>query len=376
MTAPSVLIDATCVPRSRGGVGRYVDSVIPALVGLGAQITVVCQEHDTDLFRASGASVVAAPARVNRVLHRLIWEQTFLPALARRLQIDVIHSPHYTFPVLTRLPRVVTLHDMTFFSLPDLHSPVKKIFFKAWIHLSRILRLTVVTPSQATADEYVRVTGATPSDVVVALLGYDAEQFHRPSEQSIESFRTAHQLPSGWVAFLGTLEPRKNIPTLIAGYRNAMGDRTQASRPALLLAGGDGWDHEIEPAITRAVLDGFDVRKLGYLPLTELSAFLGGAAVVAYPSLGEGFGLPVLEAMATGACVLTTRRLAIPEIGGDAVEYTEVSVEAISQSLRALVADPNRCRELREAGIQRSHSFTWASTAGKHQDAYRRALRS
>lgn len=374
MTAPSVLIDATSVPRSRGGVGRYVDSVIPALVAIGARITVVCQQHDVDLFQASGAAVVAAPARVNRVLHRLIWEQTSLPALAHRLNVDVIHSPHYTFPIFVRLARVVTVHDMTFFSLSELHSTVKKLFFKTWIHLSRLLNLVVVTPSQATADEYLRVTKAQRSRVVVALLGYDSQQFHRPDFHSVEAFQATHGLSSGWIAFLGTLEPRKNVPALISGYQRAMRGVPADDRPPLLLAGGAGWDQNVEPAIRLAVQNGFDVRKLGYVPLADLSAFLGGSLVVAYPSLGEGFGLPVLEAMATGACVLTTRHLALPEIGGDAVEYTDDSGEAIGAGLSALLQNQTRREELSIAGLRRSHSFTWEATAHVHQAAYELAL--
>ena len=111
----------------------------------------------------------------------------------------------------------------------------------------------------------------------------------------------------------------------------------------------------------------------GHLPIEVLSGFLGGAELVAYPSLGEGFGLPVLEAMACGAPVLTTKRLALPEVGGDAVAYTGVGAGDIAESLEQLLGDPARRAELAAAGLERSKEFTWAASAEAHLRAYRQA---
>jgi glycosyltransferase involved in cell wall biosynthesis len=117
------------------------------------------------------------------------------------------------------------------------------------------------------------------------------------------------------------------------------------------------------------------VRRPGYLPVEQLAALLGGADVVAYPSLGEGFGLPVLEAMACGAPVLTTRRLALPEIGGDAVAYTEPDPASIAAALASLLDDPERRKALSAAGIDRAATFTWDACAAAHVLAYERAAR-
>jgi glycosyltransferase involved in cell wall biosynthesis len=116
------------------------------------------------------------------------------------------------------------------------------------------------------------------------------------------------------------------------------------------------------------------VIRAGYLPLGELSGFLGGAAVVAYPSLGEGFGLPVLEAMAAGAAVLTTRRLAIPEVGGDAVAYCGIEAEDIAAGLLELLDDPARRAELSAAAQRRAKEFSWAASAVLHRQAYGNAV--
>jgi glycosyltransferase involved in cell wall biosynthesis len=139
--------------------------------------------------------------------------------------------------------------------------------------------------------------------------------------------------------------------------------------PPLVLSGSRGWDEEAAQRLD-ALTPADGVIEAGYLPLDELPAFLGGARVVAYPSLGEGFGLPVLEAMACGAAVLTTRRLSIPEVGGDAVAYTEPDARSIAEALGRLLDEPERRAELSGAALRRSHEFTWAACARVHLDAY------
>jgi glycosyltransferase involved in cell wall biosynthesis len=370
----TVLVDATSLPPDRGGVGRYLDGIIPALAALGAPVTVVCKPGDAEHFRASGLPVLTAPASTVSTARRFVWEQLSLPGLARRAGAVAIHSPHYTFPLFTRRARIVTVHDLTFFSHPELHSLVKRLFFRTWVRLSRLLRTTVVAPSEATAAEFVRITGARADSVVVALHGYDRSHFHEPSATEIAAFAGTLQPPADrWIAFLGTLEPRKNVVALVEAFQAATGAIAPADRPALLLAGGPGWDTAIEPAVAAAVARGFDVRTSGYLPLGDLAGFLGGAELVAYPSLGEGFGLPVLEAMATGACVVTTRELALPEVGGDAVAYTDTDAASIAASLTRLLGDPGERRRLGEAAVARASEFTWERCARSHTEAYDRA---
>ena len=143
-------------------------------------------------------------------------------------------------------------------------------------------------------------------------------------------------------------------------------------RSVLVLAGAPGWDPGVEPAVA-AVPAGMTVLRPGHLPVELLPGLLGGAQVVAYPSLGEGFGLPVLEAMACGAAVLTTRKLSLPEVGGDAVAYTGTGAGDIAAALSELLDDPVRRAELAGEAVQRASQFTWAASAAAHQVAYDRA---
>jgi glycosyltransferase involved in cell wall biosynthesis len=140
-----------------------------------------------------------------------------------------------------------------------------------------------------------------------------------------------------------------------------------------VLAGGSGWDDTIDAAVAE-VPPHLQVLRPGYLRFSDLPGYLGGAVLVAYPSHGEGFGLPVLEAMACGAPVLTTQRLSLPEVGGDAVAYTEPDPASIAAALGALLDDPDRRARLGAAGHERSLEFTWAASAEAHLAAFRRAL--
>jgi len=369
-----VLVDATAVPADRGGVGRYVDGLIAALHDVQAGLAIVCQRADAERYGriAPEARVVAGPAAIAHRPARLAWEQTGLPLVAEQVEADVVHSPHYTMPLRSGRPVVVTIHDATFFTEPTLHSTVKGTFFRSATRTAVRRAARVVVPSKATRDEVIRVLDADATTIDVAYHGVDPRTFRRPSDA--EKQRVQARLGLGgrpYLAFLGMLEPRKNVPGLIRGWVTAFADREDA--PALVLAGGSGWDDHVDEAVAH-VPSHLRVLRPGYLRFTDLPGYLGGARIVTYPSHGEGFGLPVLEAMACGAPVLTTARLSLPEVGGDAVAYTEPDAESIGAALTALYDDADRRAALSAAGHERSLEFTWAASAEAHLASYLRAL--
>ena len=368
-----VLVDATDVPADRGALGRYVDGLIGALGSAGTDLAVVCQRADEERYGrlAPGATVVAGPAALGHRSARLAWEQSGLPVVAQQVNADVIHMPHYSMPLRPGRPTVVTIHDVTFFTEPEHHSTATAMFYKSAIRSATRRATRLIVPSNATRDELVRVLGVDPARIDVAYHGVDHRLFHRPEPRQITRVSARlglHGKP--YVAFLGSLEPRKNVAALIRGWAGAVADL--AEPPALVLGGGGGWSDEVDAAVS-AIPPHLRLCRPGYLPFADLPGFLGGSLLVAFPSRGEGFGLPVLEAMACGAAVLTTHRTSLPEVGGQAVAYTEPDPDSIKVALRALLDDPERRATLGAAGYARAQEFTWAASAAAHVASYKRA---
>jgi glycosyltransferase involved in cell wall biosynthesis len=372
----NVLFDATAVPVDRRGVGRYVDSLIPAFAGSEVAIRVVCRPADVPHYsELSGQPAIGASGLTDRRVTRLVWEQLGLPRIAHRTKPDVLHSPHYTHPLAVRgLPLAVTLHDATFFTDPGLHTRTKGPFFRTASKLALRRADACIVPSQASADELAEHAAARPDQLQVAHLGVDDTVFRPPAAEQVRAVRASLGLAESqqYLAFLGTIEPRKNVAALIRGWSRAFADRPDA--PALVIAGGAGWQDDEVVAATEAVPGSLRLIRPGYLPLEQLAGLLGGAMVVAYPSLGEGFGLPVLEGMACGAAVLTTRNLALAEVGGEAVAYTDVDADSIGQALVELAENPDRRAELGRAGLARSGMFSWTACAQAHVRAYHLAI--
>jgi glycosyltransferase involved in cell wall biosynthesis len=370
--APRVLVDATAVPADRGGVGRYVDGLLAALGSAGADLAIVCQRADAERYSAMApqAAVVPGPAAIAHRPARLAWEQTGLPLVAQQLAAEVVHSPHYTMPLRVGIPVVVTIHDATFFTSPEAITAVKGTFYRSATRTALRRATRVIVPSKATRDELIRVLDADPTVIDVAYHGVDPQLFHPPTDAERARVAARLGLRGSYVAFLGVLEPRKNVPALIRGWVEAVTWRDDP--PALVLAGGSGWDEEVDAAIAD-VPSHLRVVRPGYLRFADLPGFLGGATVVAFPSHGEGFGLPVLEAMACGTPVLTTQRLSLPEVGGDAVAYTEPDAASIGASLSALLDDAARRQMLSDAALARAREFTWQASAEVHLASYARA---
>lgn len=369
-----VLVDATDVPTDRGALGRYVDGLIGALPVTGIDVAVACQRADEERYGrlAPGATIVAGPVGLGHRTERLAWEQNGLPFVAAQVRADVIHMPNYSIPLHPGLPTVVTIHDLSFFTDPERYTPFSAVSLKSVTKTAAREATRLIVPSYATRDELVRVLSIDPGKIDVAYHGVDHRLFHRPDEIQVSRVTARlglHGRP--YVAFLGSLTPRKNAPSLVSGWAMAVAD--MAEPPALVLAGGGGWSPELDEAVAR-VPPHLRLVRPGYLPFADLPGFLGGSVVVAAPSRGEGFGLPVLEAMACGAPVLTTHRTSLPEVGGDAVAYTEPDADSIAVALRALLDDPERRTTLGEAGYARAQDFTWAASAAAHAASYKKAV--
>lgn len=355
-----VALDASAIPDPPGGAGRYV-------LALAAELS---RRHDVDLTVVSRVgdagrwpAPVAAKAPAVRPV-RLGWEQVGLPRVVRDLRVDVHHGPHYTTPLALGLPSVVTIHDLSFFTHPEWHQRTKVAFFRAAIRTSARHAAALIAVSQATADLLAqRVRPRAPVHVVPH--GVDHSRYC-PDGAGDAAALTRTGVIEPYIAFVGTLEPRKDVPTLIRAF-----DRIAGSQPdlTLVLAGARGWGGDAVDAAIAAAAHGDRVQTTGYLPEDDLPALLRRAAAVAYPSLEEGFGLPVLEALACGAPVVTTEGTVMEEVAAGAAFLTPPGDDF--RLAGALEAALEGDAERRELGFKVAARHTWEASAAGHADVYR-----
>jgi len=340
-------------------------------------VTLVARRPDAGRWTAleAGRGGVLAVAPSARPL-RLAWEQLRLPAVLARARPDVHHGPHYTMPERARVPVVVTVHDCTFFDHPEWHQRSKVLVFRRAIKVAARRAAAIVCVSAATAERLAAHCDVR-GPVVVAPHGVDLTRF-RPDEPAAGSDAAALGAlgvdPSRpFVAFVGTIEPRKGVPELVGAFDRVAGRHPDA---VLVLAGQTGWGGAAtERALSAAAHVGRVVRT-GYVPDEAVPALLRRATVVAYPSFEEGYGLPALEALACGAPLVTTAGTAMAELAdGAAVLVGAGDTAGLAGALDAALGgqDAGATGGRRARGLAVAAGHTWAASAARHLTAYRLA---
>ena len=381
-----VAIDVSAVHSTSGGVLRYVDGLVRNLPSLGVELLLVDQRVragsvEGRLFSAVGQTTVIGRAPKSPAA-RLVWEQLALARLVGQLgDVTVLHSPHYTMPRVgarvsgggstrrggraRRVASVVTIHDLTFFTLPHLHAPSKKRFFRSAIRYAATHADALVCVSDRTASllqQHVDVR----VPVVVAPHGIDTSRFQgtSPSNREFDAeilARLGVRLP--YVLSVGTIAPHKNIGALLQAFDQVR--RRPGMSELTLVVGGNSWPgawEAVEQWSTPAV------NRIGFVADEALPALYRNAAVFVYPSFEEGFGLPVLEALACGAPVVTTAGSVMADVAGaHAVTVDTTSLTAIADGI-AQCLEPSFGEAADRIGY--AHGFTWENSAVKHRDAY------
>lgn len=372
MSGPLQLsIDVSAVPEQPGGVGRYVSALVETM-GRRDDLDLTLTARASDLVRWSSA---APRARVIGVAPdprpmRLIWEQTRLSRMLGNLGVAVHHSPHYTMPEAAVLPRVVTVHDLTMFDHPEWHERSKAVFFRRAVRVAAAHADVIVCVSHATAQRL--STWCTPvGEVMVIPHGVDHSRF-RPSAGTEVAPLDALGIHQPYVGFLGTIEPRKDVPTLVRAF-----DKMCPAHPGLTLviAGTPAWgEPELDKSISEARHAGRIVR-LGYVDEAIIPDLLRQAAAIAYPALEEGFGLPVLEALACGAPLVTTASTVMEELAdGAALLFEPGDSDGLAGALDMAVRRDAGLEARRDRGLVVAERYTWEASATAHVSAYRVAL--
>ena len=363
-------LDVSAVPARPGGAGHYTFALAQGLAARpGVTLTLVARRDDAARWEPVGARHLRPDVPSSRP-GRLAFEQVGLPALLRSAAVGVHHGPHYTMPARSPVPCAVTIHDCTFFDHPEWHLRTKAAFFRRAIRRAARDAGVLVCVSQVTAER-LHANCPVRAPVVVAPHGVDHARFSpaEPGPGADAAAMAGLGLPTDrpYVAFVGTLEPRKGVAPLVAAF-----DALAASRPdlVLVLAGQTGWGMaETERALAEA-RHGQRIIRTGYLPDPVVPALLRQAAVVAYPAQEEGFGLPALEALACGAPLVTTEGTAMAELAdGAALLVPPGTVGPLAEALAAaLDAGPGTDRRAR--GLRVAAARTWDASVTEHLRAY------
>jgi len=370
-----VLIDLTQVPAGRMGIGSYAENLLAQFETVAPQIafTAVLQSDDEPLRAAipSRFRVLEVPAALCRLLPlRLGLEQILLPFLAWRYRADVIHSLHYSMPMLSgSAQRVVTMHDMTAYVLPHMHPWVKGTYMRVFIRHAATRADHLIFVSASALEECRKWFGLPLRNATVIHHG-KSDAFHsQGSEDELAQVRSRYRLPNEYLLYLGTLEPRKNIPLLLHAFAELTRRHPEAR---LVIAGKKGWYFD-EIFHTAENLDLADrVLFTGYVDEADKPALMRGASLFLYPSLHEGFGIPVLEAMASGVPTIAGNRTSIPEIAGDgALLIDPESLPELSNALELLYSNREARGRLAAKGLEQAAKFSWKKTAEETAAVYR-----
>jgi glycosyltransferase involved in cell wall biosynthesis len=372
-----VLLDVSAVPAQPVGAGVYTVELARGLGRLDdVELVLLTRRGDAARWGewAPGATIVAEVPDARPA--RLAWEQTRAPSVADRHDVAVWHGPHYSMPVRLGVPAVVTIHDLTFFDHPEWHERAKVLFFRRMIRAAAARAAALVCVSEFTAQR-LRAVCAPAGSTTVIPHGVDHDRFHPAADAAADAvgdraLLAAHGIREPFIGFVSTLEPRKNVPGLVRAFAAIAAEHPEVQ---LVLGGGAGWGLEAVRQAIEASGVATRIARPGRLSDAAVAALYRRAAVVAYPSFAEGFGLPALEALACGAPLVTSTGSALGEVVGDAaITAAPGDDAALADALRAALA-PSTATRLRAAGPARAHAFRWETSVAAHVACYKSVVR-
>jgi glycosyltransferase involved in cell wall biosynthesis len=328
-----------------------------ALLGADA----LAPESDLPLLRSRWRT--DSPSR------RVLWEQLIQPRVLRHIEADLVHEPVFVGPLVAPCPVVITIHDLSFIRYPHLFRPANRLYLTVMTQLSVRRARRLIAVSKHAAGEAERLLGVPREKVDVVYHGVDPV-FRPLPPGEVAAFRRRRELPDRFILFVGTQEPRKNLERLIEAFA-----RIPQGEAKLVLVGGKGWLYDDLFAKIEALSLRDAVVFPGYVGSEELPLWYNAATAFAYPSLYEGFGMPVTEALACGTPVVTSTSSSLPEAaGGAALLVDPEDVEAIATGLTRILDDDTLREALTERGLAHARTFDWSRTARETVRVYRRAL--
>jgi glycosyltransferase involved in cell wall biosynthesis len=377
--SPVIAIDYTPAYEQGAGIGRLVRDLVAALAKQDAQTP-----YRLFVAGASAAHLPAPPAanftwRTTTITPQWwarIWQRVRLPYAVDWLTgpVHLYHATDFVLPPTRRQTRtILTVHDLSFARVPESASPKLRAYLDVVVPRSIARADHVIADSQATKDDIIALYNTPAAKITVLLSGVDPRFQHVADPQMQQHMRDKYGIDSRpFVLSVGTVQPRKNYSRLIESL-SAL--RARGYDVQLVVAGGKGWlEDEMYQTITRLGM-AEHVRLIGYVNDEDLPALYSAATCIAYPSLYEGFGFPILEGMACHTPVVTANVSSLPEVAGDAAIMVDpLDTDALTNALRRVLDDSNLRQDLIQRGAERVKQFTWANAATNLREIYQHVL--
>ena len=364
--------------RGQGGPGRYLAGLINGLAAIDSphSIYLLCNHDNAGFMPDVGKfrKILCGRLTESRPT-RILCEQLLLPLYVKHFAIDVLHSPNFVAPALVPSCSVLTIHDMTWFSHATMHRSIKSLYFTRMIPLSASVSQKVITVSHASKAEILRFLPIPEYKISPVYNGVDLTLFHPVQEQSVRKMLAwRYGIPDNpFILTIGKIHPRKNVLGLVKAFGIL---KSRGCVHKLVVAGEILWGRNELLAPIHSLGLKNDVIFTGYVQDVDLPSLYSNADVFVYPSFFEGFGLPVLEAMACGTPVITSNISSLPEVAGDAgLLIDPYDIEALADNIWKVITDHTLQEHMRIRGLEWVKGFTWEATARKTMDVYEEAYK-
>ena len=351
------------------GIHRYICSLIEHLPDADSRFAYTAFTSNTAPTLHPSIAIQRTSLKTEKPFTRIFWEQVLQPFALRGSGAELVHCMAFVAPLVAATPSVITIHDLSFRRAPERFRGPHRAYLSLFTQLSCQRAKRLIAVSKFTKQEVMDVYGVPAEKIDVVYSGVDP-WFSPPIPEAVAAFRELRGLPEKFILYVGTIEPRKNLSTLIRAYA-----KLRPNGVKLICAGGRGWMYEDVFQTVEELRLSRDVIFPGYVAEEDLPMWYAAAKVFVYPSTYEGFGLPVIEAMACGTPTITTNASSLPEAAGDAALLVPPDdADALSEALARLLDSESLREELSARGLKHTDKFNWPDTARETARVYARAL--
>lgn len=354
----------------RAGIHHYISQLLGNLSYEESELRfTVFTNNRAELESLPKEMVVSTSLPTHRPLARIMWEQLVWPLVAIRHKVDLLHSMAFVTPLLWHRPAVVTVYDLSFIHHPQRFPVLKRIYLTSQTRRSCQKAERVMTISESGRQDVYRYYGVPLERIDIVRPGV-SQIFSLRTEEEVEAFRNRENLAQRFILHVGTLQPRKNVEVLLEAF-------AQLRQPdlELVLVGDKGWSYQsiFDRVEELGLVD--KVRFPGYVSDADLPLWYNAASVLVFPSVYEGFGLPVIQAMACGTPVIAANTSAIPEAAGSAARFFEPhDVRALAEHITAVLDDRQIAVTMHQRGLEQACEFSWQKAGQQLLASYRQVL--